>query len=106
MWRVNFHNISMARGDFGIGLPVSISGADLAAADSVKFTVAARAGGPALLVKDYTDIQNNAFVIELTEAESALLPAGIYAYSLDWYHNGVFMCNIIENAVFKVVDKV
>lgn len=106
MWRVNVHNISMAEGDFGIGLPVAVSGVDFAAADTVRITVSGGETGAVLLEKDFSDIQENTFVLELTAAESAQLPVGVYAYSLDWYNNGAFMCNLIERAVFKVVDKV
>jgi hypothetical protein len=44
-------------------------------------------------------------VVCLTEEESALFPVGVYCYRLDWYQEGTFMCNIIPDAVFKVVDK-
>ena len=106
MWKVNVLNICMAEGEFGVGLPATISGTDLAADDSVKFTVKDRSSGATLLEKDYTGIRDNSFAIELTEAESALLPAGIYAYSLAWYHAGVFRCYIVPEAVFKVVGTV
>ena len=57
------------------------------------------------VAKTYTNIQNNTIDFELTDSETELLPVGVYAYSLDWYQDGAFMCNIIPSGLFKVVDK-
>ena len=105
MWQVNSQNISMVEGDFGIKLPITISGVTFAASDSVKLTIKDKVNGTTVLEKDFTNIQNNTVELELTEAESALFPVGAYVYTLDWYQSLSFMCNIIREAVFKVVDK-
>lgn len=105
MWNVNGNNITMAEGDFGIKLPVTISGATLAAGDSVRLTIKKTQNGAVIVEKDYDTFTENAFDFELTEAETALLAVGSYVYSLDWYQDGNFMCNIIPSAPFKVVDK-
>ena len=94
----------MTRGDFGVQLPIRVSGVAFAASDSVKVTI--KSVNAVVIEKSYTNIANNTVNLELTEAESALLPIGNYKYSLDWYQNGAFMCNIIPFADFKVVDKV
>lgn len=105
MWNVSGTTLIMTEGDYGIKLPVTISGTTLAAGDSVKLTFKARQNGDELLVKDFDSITDNTVELELTEAEAALFPVGSYVYSLDWYQDGNFMCNIIPSAILKVVDK-
>ena len=104
-WTVNGTTLKMIEGDFGIKLPVTIGGTTLSTQDAVKLTFKSTRNGTEILSKDYSNIQNNTFDLELTEAQSALFPVGTYAYSLDWYQSGNFMCNIIDCAVFKVGDK-
>ena len=104
-WEVSGNSISMAEGDFGVKLPMTISGTTFAASDSVKLDIKSEPDGEAIVSKEFTNIQQNTVNIELTEAESALLPVGNYVYVMDWYQSGVFMCNIITKAAFKVVDK-
>ena len=103
MWAVNGNHLTMTEGDWGVELPVTISGVTFTASDAVKIVV--KKGENVLVTRDFTNISEYTVNLELTEAESALLPVGSYAYSLDWYQNGAFMCNIIPSAVFKVVDK-
>lgn len=105
MWNVNDTNLQMTEGDYGIELPVTINGTTLASTDSLKFTFKTAVNGEVVLEKDYTNIVDNTADLELTEAESALFTAGVYVYTLDWYQNGSFMCNIISGSTFKVVDK-
>lgn len=105
MWNVSGTTLGMVEGDFGIKLPVKISGATLSASDSVKLTFKTKPNGAEILVKDFDNIQQNTVQLELTEAETALFPVGSYVYSLDWYQDGNFMCNIIPSATMKVVDK-
>lgn len=105
MWNVSGTTLIMTEGDYGIKLPVTISGATLAAGDSVKLIFKAKQNGDELLVKDFDSITDNTVELELTEAEAALFPVGSYVYSLDWYQDGNFMCNIIPSAILKVVDK-
>lgn len=94
----------MTEGDFGIQLPVTINGATFAANDSVRLTIKTKPNGDVVLEKEYTDISGG-FVLVLTEAESESLPVGSYTYSMDWYNDGAFMCNIIRSASFRVEDK-
>ncbi len=105
MWRVSVLNLTMTEGDYGIRLPVTINGTTFAANDSVKLTIKDKPNGTVIVEKTFTNIQDNTVNLEITEAESALLPVGVYAYLLDWYQDGAFMCNIVERAAFKVVDK-
>ena len=104
-WSSNGNSLSMCEGDWGIQLPVILSGTTLTASDCLRFTFKTEKNGTTLFEKEYSDIQDNTVNLEFTEAESALLPVGTYAYSLDWYQDGAFLCNIIPYALMKVVDK-
>lgn len=106
-WAVNdeTNEIAMAIGDFGIQLPVDIEDTTLANNDSVKIVIKNRMNGAVIVEKEFTNIQENSFNFELTEAESAKFPVGRFVYRLDWYQDGNFMCNIIPDGVFRVVNK-
>ena len=93
----------MVEGDFGLELPITVSGVTLAANDEIKVKIAK--GDSIIIEKTYDNISNNTVKLTLTEAESALLPVGNYCYSLDWYQDDAFMCNVIQRSGFKVVDK-
>ena len=96
----------MAEGDYGIILPIVIHGTHLTSSDFILLTIKNKINGNLILEKNFSIVEDNTINFELTQAESDLLPAGNYVYSLDWYQNRVFMCNIIPAAKFKVVDKV
>ena len=107
MWDVNdkTEKLQMAEGDFGIALPVIIRGTTLTASDTIRFTFKTAVNGELVLEKDFSNPVNNTVQLVFSEAESSLFEVGDYVYSLDWYQSGVFMCNIIRAAIFKVVDK-
>ena len=105
MWNVKDKNISMVEGDYGIKLPFTVSGANLAAGDAIKLTFKKSQNGETVLEKNYDTITQNTFDLEFTEAESALFEVGSYVYAIDWYQDGNFLCNIVPLATFKVVDK-
>lgn len=103
MWNVNGITLNMTEGDWGVKLPVTVTGVTLTANDSVRIKI--QRDETTIIEKEYTNITNNTFDLEFTEAESALLPVGSYLYSLDWYQDGAFMCNIIPSGLFVVGDK-
>ena len=105
MWAAIGNNLKMAEGDFGIALPITITGPTFTSSDAVKLTIKDKNNGSVLLEKDFSNISQNTVSLELTSAETALLPVGGYVYSLDWYQLGHFMCNIILSARFEVEDK-
>lgn len=105
MWGATGFSLTMAEGDFGVSLPITITGPTFTAVDSVKLTIKDSMNGDTILEKDFSNISQNTVNLELTSSESALLPVGLYVYSLDWYQLGHFLCNIIPVAAFKVVDK-
>lgn len=104
MWHISGNNLQMAEGDYGLDLPITINGTTLSAADTIKITIKSAKNGSTIIERDMTPNENTV-KLTLTEAESALLPVGCYAYSIDWYQDGNFMCNIIPCADLKVVDK-
>ena len=104
MWAVNNNDLKMAEGDWGIQLPVTVSGVTFTEHDMLKFIFKDRMNGSTLLTKEYAPEQNTVNLV-LTEAETALFPIGTYVYSLDWYQDGAFLCNVIPSAFLKVVDK-
>ena len=103
MWNVNGITLNMTEGDWGVKLPVTVTGVTFTANDSVRIKI--QRGETTIIEKEYTNITQNTFDLEFTEAESALLPVGSYLYSLDWYQDGAFMCNIIPSGLFVVGDK-
>lgn len=105
MWKVTGQTLTMTEEDFGLALPVTISGATFAANDEVKFTLKTGVNGDIVLAKTFSNISENTISLEITGEDSVLLPVGTYVYSLDWYQDGAFMCNIVPSAQFKVVDK-
>jgi hypothetical protein len=105
MWAAKGNNIEMTQGDYGVQLPIVISGPTLTSSDAVKFTLKDGVGGAIILEKTFTNISSNTINLELTAAESATLQPRSYVYNLDWYQSGNFLCNIIGNANFKVVGK-
>lgn len=107
MWKFSdgSNDFQMAEGDYGIELQITAHGPTLTANDSVKFVFKQRKNGPTILEKEYTSIQNNVINLEFTKEDSEKFNVGSYVYRLDWYQDGEFMCNIVESACFKVVDK-
>ena len=103
-WDVSGNYLTMAEEDFGIELPFSVSGTTLSSFDTLRFTFKNKMNGTTILEKEYTPEENSAELV-FTEAESELFPVGKYVYNLDWYRDGVFMCNLIQCGTFRVVDK-
>lgn len=104
MWYVKGNSLQMAEGDYGLTLPITISGTELTAADTIKLTIKAAKDGEAIIARDMIPTDNTVN-FTVTAAETADLPVGVYVYALDWYRDGQFMCNIIPVGVLRVVDK-
>ena len=99
------NNITMTEGDYGIALPITITGPTFSDYDTVKMTIKDPISGNTILEKEFDNIQQNTVSFELSSAESAKLPSGTFVYCLDWYQRGHFMCNLIPAARFVVGDK-
>lgn len=105
MLRGSGKKIVMTEEDFGLILPIRITGATFQSGDNIKIEIKDKKDGDAIIQKEFTNIQDNTINFRLTEQESALLPKGTYIYVLDWYRNGSFLCNIVPSGVFEVEDK-
>lgn len=105
MWIVSGKNIEMTAGDFGIELPIQISGVTLGANDSVMFELKKKPARDVVFTDEFINISENTINLVFSEQQSGRLPVGEYIYNLDWYQSGQFMCNIINGAKFKVVGK-
>lgn len=104
MWRANGNDLQMAVGDYGVKLPIALSGITVGQYDEMRVKIANQ--NSTVLELTFSNISGNSIDVELTAEQSAKLRVGNYVYSLDWYQNGSFMCNLIERALFKVVTKV
>ena len=102
-WDACGNNLSMVEGDYGIDLPFTIEGTNVSETDSIKFKFK-KITGTVILEKDLS-FTGNASALIFTEAESALFSVGLYIYSADWYHNGLFLCNVVPIGIFKVLEK-
>ena len=105
MWIVSGKSIDMTAGDFGIELPIAISGVTLGANDSILFELKKEYNKRTVFTEEFTNIVNNTVNLVLTEEDSEDLPVGDYVYNLDWYQDGEFMCNIVNGEKFRVVAK-
>lgn len=105
MWEVSGNNLKMCEGDYGITMPITITGATFTNSDEVKITIKTAVNGETVFEKTFSNISQNTVSLEFTKAESDLLPVGGYVYALDWYQNGAFLCNIIPSAFFRVGEK-
>ena len=103
-WTVSGDKLQMAEGDWGVELPIIISGMEFASGDSVAMVFKTAKNGDELLTKTFTDITENTITLEFTEEETALFPVGSYVYRMDAYQGGNYLCNLIPSASFKVVD--
>lgn len=105
MWIVtNDYDLKMAEGDYGIELPIKISGFSLGASDVVAIVIKKAENGDLILTKLFSNIQQNTIKLEFTAEESALLPIGTYVYRMDAYQEGNYLCNLVPSASLKVVD--
>lgn len=109
MWNTRSKNstdLIMTEGDFGIELAIEIDGVSISTSDTITITVKKERNGKAIIEKNFTINDDNTIDLVWTEAESDDLKVGNYLYALDWYRNGQFMCNILNNAKLKVEDKI
>ena len=110
MWNLknkNSADLTMTEGDYGVEISFLIEGVSVSKLDTIELTVKKERNGKSILEKDFVindDLET--FDLVLTEDESMLLKAGSYIYKLDLYRDGVFMCNIVNNAKLKVEDKI
>ena len=109
MWNIKSKNstdITMTEGDFGVEMSIAIDGVSISSLDTILMTIKKTKNGKAVLEKTFTINEDNTIDLSFTEAETDELKVGTYLYALDWYRNGVFMYNIVNNSKLKVEDKI
>ena len=102
-WTINGTKLTMAEGDYGVQIPITFTGGTITSSDEIMFIL--NSNGTTILTKTFSNIEHNTINLEITAAETALLPVGEYSYGLDWYQNGAFMDNVIPTSQFKVIRK-
>lgn len=105
MWVVSGTNLQITKGDYGLALPITLSGAELSASDQIEIRFKNNKTGKVFLKKNLTPV-DNIVELEFSEEETQKFAVGSYSYAMDWYQNGRFMCNVISSANLKVVSKV
>ena len=106
MLRAEGKRIIMTEGDFGLALPLTISGVTIGQDDEIKLSIKKTANEEDIVLsKKYVNIESNKIDFVLTEEDSKLLKPFIYVYTLDWYREDKFLCSIVRNGVFEVEDK-
>lgn len=101
----NFDYLTMTEGDFGNALKINLKKITISQNDSFDFVIVDQVHGTEIVKKTFTDVTGGAVYLELTAAESALLPVGVYFYRIDWYQGAIFMNNLSRIGVFEVVVK-
>ena len=105
MWAANGDKISMVEGEYGISLPLTITGITIASGDTITFTVRKARDTEVLLEKPFTNVQSGTISLVLTETESENLPVGKYQYVIDWWQEASFEANLVHKGSFEVVAK-
>ena len=105
MWAALGTNLKMTEDDYGVPIYFSVKNAKFSTLDSIKLTVKDTINGTEKFSKTISNLSGNIFQLYLTAAESALLPIGQYIYSLDWYCNEVFLCNLVAASSLIVTEK-
>lgn len=104
MWVVSGTNLQMTKGDYGLALPITLTGTELSANDRMEIRFKSNKTGKVMLKKNLTPLDNT-IELEFTAEETQKFAVGAYSWALDWYQDDRFMCNVIPNASFKVVAK-
>lgn len=105
MLRTKDKKILMTEGDFGLSLPITITGGEISNEEEIKFSIKKINGEEIIEPKIYSNINENCFNLVFTKEESELLKKGIYLYYLDWYKNDEFLGNVINGEIFEVEGK-
>lgn len=105
MWEVDGENLKMIEGDFGFELPFTFNDIIISPQDNIKLEIKKEKDADPILTFDFSDIQNNEIKLVLTKVDSEKLNVGNYLYTIDWYQGESFLGNIVNGALFKVVNK-
>ena len=105
MLRTKDKKILMTEGDFGLSLPITITGGEISNEEEIKFSIKKINGEEIIQPKIYKNINNNTFNLAFDKTESDLLKKGTYLYYLDWYKSDEFLGNVINGEIFEVEGK-
>lgn len=101
MFKIKGNKIIMTEGDYGIPLPITITGGEILSNHFIKFYIQ-KPDAYEILSKEFTNIQNNTIELKLSKEESLKLKNGVYLYGIDWYSEESFLGNIIKDEIFEV----
>ena len=104
MWNKENNKISMTKGDYGIALPITITGIEIESGEQIIFYLK-KTNNEEVLKKIFEDLKDNTFDLEFTKEESERLEIGTYLYNIDWYKENVFLGNIVKNEIFEVSER-
>ena len=105
MLRAKGKTIIMVEKDFGISLPITITGGIISNDETIKLTLTKSDGTALIEPKIYTNIENNTFDLIFTQEESEKMSVGKYFYDIDWYKENVFLGNVVKHELFEVEGK-
>lgn len=100
--------IEMVEGDWGEELPLKISSdIEISENDEFVFNIfKSKESKEPIINKHYINITDKIIHFKLTKEETDKLKVGTYFYNIDWTQENVFLINIVNSKMFKVIDKV
>lgn len=104
MIRAENKTIKMVEGDFGLPLPITVTGTTISNDETIKITIN-NMEKEEIFSQEYKDIKNNTFDLIFTEEQSKELKEGMYTYSIDWFKGTTFLGNIVNGEMFEVEGK-
>ena len=104
MWNKENNKISMTKGDYGIALPITITGIEIESGEQIIFYLK-KTNNEEVLKKIFENLKDNTFDLEFTKEESERLEIGTYLYNIDWYKENVFLGNIVKNEIFEISER-
>lgn len=99
------NKLSMVEGDYGLTLPLIISGITIEKTDKLNFYIKKELNGEKIIDKIFDSITDNTINLVFTKEESDKLSVGKYKYAIDWYKENSFCGNLIKLQEFEVEDK-
>ena len=107
MLRAEGKNITMDEGDYGLPLPIKITGENIQTTDVIQFKIKEMLDDNTIIKKEFSNLAEEeentfVFVLDFTKNESDLMPSGHYHYSLKLYRKDELLNTIINEGYFEV----
>lgn len=106
MLRSSGKKIIMTEKNYGLHLPIKITGATIQKNDTLEFYIKQTGAKESVIQNKYDNINENTIDFVLTKEQSEKLKVGIYQYSIDWYRDNIFLNTIVNGYPFEVEKKV